>query len=311
MDQRGLIWWGAHGNNQPRLKRFLNELQEGVVPSTLWLAEDVGHNQEAKAENSALLPDVKELFSTPKPERLLKRILEVSTKPGDWVLDSFAGSGTTGAVAHKMGRRWIMVERGEHAHTHVLPRMKKVVDGTDDVGISTAVGWKGGGGFRFLRLAPSLLEKDDFGNWVVNKEYNSAMLAEAVCKLEGYRYAPSPDAYWQHGQSSGASFIYVTTQTLLVEHLRRLNEEVGPDRSLLICCSSFTAKILSEFPRLTIKKIPKAVLLRCEWGHDDYSTAIRDLPDAQKYSTSQPLGDKPAVKESRRRAAMKLGIGEG
>ena len=113
------------------------------------------------------------------------------TNRGDLVLDSFAGSGTTGAVAHKMGRRWIMVELGEHCHTHIIPRLTRVIDGKDPGGITNAVGWKGGGGFRYYRLAPSLLEKDKWGNWVINHDYNAAMLAEAVCKLEGFTYAPS------------------------------------------------------------------------------------------------------------------------
>ena len=173
-----------------------------------------------------------------------------------------------------------MVELGEHCHTHIIPRLKKVIEGGDEGGITQAVGWKGGGGFRYHRLAPSLLAKDEYGNWVVNKQYNAAMLAEAVCKLEGYRYAPSNEVYWQHGHSSEDSFIYVTTQTLLVEQLRRLNDEVGPKRSLLTCCGAFTARNLSDFPRLTVKKIPKAVLHRCEWGHDDYSLEIRNLPAA-------------------------------
>ncbi len=104
------------------------------------------------------------------PNGLLQRIIQIATNPGDLVLDSFAGSGTTGAVAHKMGRRWIMVELGEHCHTHIIPRLKKVIDGEDPGGITEAVGWKGGGGFRYYRLAPSLLEKDKWGNWVINKE---------------------------------------------------------------------------------------------------------------------------------------------
>ena len=118
-----------------------------------------------------------------KPEGLIKRIFELVTKRGDLVLDSFAGSGTTGAVAHKMGRRWIMVELGQHATTHIVPRLKAVVDGTDSSGITKAVSWKGGGGFRYYRLAPSLLEKDRWGNWVISNTYNPHMLAEAVCKL--------------------------------------------------------------------------------------------------------------------------------
>ena len=185
-----LIWWGKDGRNQPRLKRFLKDNKEGVVPITLWLSEEVGHNQEAKAENTSLLHADSELFSTPKPERLLKRIIEIATNPNDLVLDSFAGSGTTGAVAHKMGRRWIMIELGEHCHTDIIPRLKKVIDGEDQGGISKVVNWQGGGGFRYYSLAPSLLEQDRWGNWVVNKNYNPAMLAEALCKLEGFTYAP-------------------------------------------------------------------------------------------------------------------------
>src|SRR5262249_59708659 len=143
----------------------------------------VGSNKEASIDLKNLFGDA-EVFQTPKPEKLLQRILTLATQPGDWVLDSFAGSGTIGAVAHKMGRRWIMVELGEHCHTHILPRLKKVIDGTDEGGVTEAVGWQGGGGFRYFRLAPSLLEKDKWGNWVINKEYKPEMLAEAVSKLE-------------------------------------------------------------------------------------------------------------------------------
>jgi adenine-specific DNA-methyltransferase len=171
LDANNRIWWGAKGNNQPRLKRFLSEVREGVVPQTVWGHDEVGHTQEAKKEVMAVVPKDSDVFDTPKPERLIKRILEISTNPGDLILDSFAGSGTTGAVAHKMGRRWIMVELGEHCHTHIVPRLKKVIDGDDPGSITKAVGWKGGGGFRYYRLAPSLLEKDKWDNWVINKTY--------------------------------------------------------------------------------------------------------------------------------------------
>jgi adenine-specific DNA-methyltransferase len=274
-----LLWWGKNGRNQPRLKRFLRDNKEGVVPITLWPSEEVGHNQEAKAENSTLLPDQPELFSTPKPERLLKRVIELSTSPGDLVLDSFAGSGTTGAVAHKMGRRWIMVELGEHCHTHIIPRLQKVIDGTDQGGISKAVNWKGGGGFRYYRLAPSLLEKDKWGNWVINNKYNATMLAEALCKLEGFIYAPSDSIYWQHGHSTERDFVYVTTQNLSHAQLQQLSEEVGENRSLLVLCTAFRGKS-DAFANLTVKKIPRAVLTRCEWGHDDYSLRVENLPKA-------------------------------
>ena len=202
------------------------------------------------------------------------------TKPGDLVLDSFAGSGTTGAVAHKMGRRWIMIELGEHCHTHIIPRLTKVIDGSDPGGITDAVNWRGGGGFRYFRLAPSLLELDKWGNWIINTQYNAAMLAEAVCKLEGFRYAPSEEHYWLHGYSTEQDFIYVTTQTLTHEQLQALSEEVGASRTLLVLCLAYRAASADAYPNLTIKKIPQAVLSRCEYGHDDYSLQVANLPAA-------------------------------
>jgi adenine-specific DNA-methyltransferase len=252
-------------------------------PATFWPNEEVGHNHEAKLEVRAF--NSENVFDTPKPERLLKRVLEIATKPGDLVLDSFAGSGTTGAVAHKMGRRWIMVELGEHCHTHIVPRLRKVIDGADPGGVTEATGWQGGGGFRYYTLAPSLLERDRWGNWVISREYDAAMLSQAICKLEGFSYAPSEVLWWQHGASSERDFIYVTTQTLSAEQLQALAEELGPQRSLVLVCSAWrgiTAAAAAErWPNLTLKKIPKMVLERCEWGRDDYSLHVANLPMAQ------------------------------
>ena len=255
MDNDKRIWWGKDGNNVPRIKRFLSEVM-------------------------AVVPEANDVFQTPKPERLIKRILELATNPNDLVLDSFAGSGTTGAVAHKMGRRWIMIELGEHCQTHIIPRLQKVIDGKDQGGISKAVNWQGGGGFRYYTLAPSLMEQDRWGNWVVNKNYNPAMLAEALCKLEGFTYAPSDSQWWNHGYSSEQDFIYVTTQNLSHQQLEELSLEVGGDRSLLVCCAAFRGKA-DQFANLTLKKIPKMVLSRCEWAHDDYSLNVANLPMAK------------------------------
>ncbi len=226
-------------------------------------------------------------FDTPKPEKLNYRIFQIATNPGDLVLDSFAGSGTTGAVAHKMGRRWIMVELGQHAQTHIVPRLRKVIDGSDPGGVTKAVDWPGGGGFRFYRLAPSLLEQDRWGNWVINKQYNAAMLAEALCKLEGFTYAPSDTLYWQHGHSTERDFIYVTTASLSHAQLQQLAGDVGPERTLLVLCAAFRGR--SEYPNLTIKKIPRQVLSRCEWGHDDYSLQVENLPKAPGKPTQESL----------------------
>ncbi len=271
------VYFPNDGTGRPRIRQFKGE-EKGLVPMTWWDAAFAGDNEDAKKEILALFPD-QEPFGTPKPEKLLQQIIQIATNPGDWVLDSFAGSGTTGAVAHKMGRRWIMVELGEHCHTHIIPRLKKVIDGTDQSGISQAVGWGCGGGFRYFRLAPSLLEKDKWGNWVINKTYKPEMLTEAVCKLEGFVYAPSDTVYWQHGYSTERDFIYVTTQHLSHNRLQQLSDDVGEHRSLLVMCSAFRAKA-DRHPNLTVKKIPQTVLSRCEWGHDDYSLRVENLPKA-------------------------------
>jgi adenine-specific DNA-methyltransferase len=151
------IWFGADGSNVPRVKKFSTEVQTGLVPSTIWLHTEVGTNGNAKAEITGLFPDSVP-FSTPKPEALISRALHVSSNVGDLVLDSFLGSGTTAAVAHKMGRRYIGIEMGEHAKTHCVPRLRKVVDG-EQGGISEAVGWHGGGGFRFYRLGSQVFDE--------------------------------------------------------------------------------------------------------------------------------------------------------
>lgn len=275
LDRSNEIWWGKDGNGMPRRKMYLEDQGDLTkAPQTIWFFGDVGHTQDAKKEAIALNSD--DVFGTPKPERLMQRIIDIATNEGDLVLDSFAGSGTTGAVAHKMGRRWIMVELGKHCQTHIIPRLVKVVDGADLGGVTEAVGWEGGGGFRFFRLAPSLLETDRHGREVISKAYNAEMLTEALCKLEGFIYAPSETFYWQQGSSTERDFIYVTTQTLSQEQLVHLSEEVGPERSLLVLCTAFRGNQVA-FPNLTVKKIPNHVRNRCEWGHDDYSLNVENL----------------------------------
>jgi len=181
-----------------------------------------------------------------------------------------------------------VLELGKHCHTHIIPRLKKVVDGNDPGGITKTVAWEGGGGFRYFRLAPSLLEKDGWGNWVINRQYNAAMLSEALCKIEGFKYAPSDSVYWQQGQSTERDFIYVTTQTLTAEQLDELNDEVGRGRTLLVLCLAFRGKT-DRWPNLTVKKIPKTVLARCEWGHDDYSLQVENLPQSPPKLGQQQL----------------------
>ena len=284
----GRAYFGVDGDSLPIIKRYLTEVREGVAPRTWWSADEVGTNQQAKRDHlNKLLAGIPQ-FATPKPEGLLHRIVHIASNPGDWVLDSFAGSGTTGAVAHKMGRRWIMVELGDHCETHIIPRLRKVIDGRDQGGITEAVGWKAGGGFRYYRLAPSLLEKDKWGNWIISEQYNSTMLAEALCKIEGFLYAPCDEFYWQHGYSTETDFIYITTANLAHEQLQELSEDVGPDRTLLVLCTAFRGR-KDGYPNLTVKKIPRAVLSRCEWGKDDYSLNVENLPSAPPTPGQQAL----------------------
>lgn len=181
-----------------------------------------------------------------------------------------------------------MVELGEHCHTHIVPRLNKVIDGDDPGGVTESLEWGGGGGFQYFHLAPSLLEKDRWGNWVINRQFNAPMLAEALCKLEGFQYAPSDSLYWQHGHSTERDFIYVTTQVLSAEQLDQLNDEIGRQRTLLVLCVAFRGKA-ERWPNLTVKKIPKTVLARCEWGHDDYSLQVENLPQAQPKPGQQQL----------------------
>lgn len=183
LDREGRIWWGRDGNSPPRMKMFLSEADDGVMPTTLWASgEQFGFNQDGIRELRALGLE----FPTPKPEKLLSQVLHLATDPGDLVLDSFLGSGTTAAVAHKMGRRWIGIEMGEHAQTHCLLRLQKVIEG-EQGGISAAVGWQGGGGFRFLRLGEPVF--DDSG--AINPQVRFATLAAFVWQQEtGLAYAP-------------------------------------------------------------------------------------------------------------------------
>jgi adenine-specific DNA-methyltransferase len=252
--------------------------QEDLPPSSLWVdLEETGHNRQAKYEQKKLFPNLltSELFDTPKPERVIQKILKIATKPGDWVLDSFAGSGTTGAVAHKMNRNWVMVEMGNHCENFIRPRMEKVIKGEDQGGISEEENWTGGGGFKYYDLAPSLLQKDNRGNWVISPKYNGTMLAEAVCKHEGFKFWPDQNLYWKQGHSTEKDFIFVTTEFLTAERLEKIAALLKPEESLLICAKAYKVPA-NKYSNITIKKIPQILLGRCEFGRDDYSLNIKE-----------------------------------
>jgi adenine-specific DNA-methyltransferase len=314
------LYWPRGGETRPRIKMFAGE-EEGLAPMTWWTADECGDNDAAKKETMLLFPGIT-AFSTPKPEKLLQRIIHIATNTQDIVLDSFLGSGTTAAVAHKMGRRWIGIELGEHAVTHCQPRLRKVVTGEDPGGVTEQTNWRGGGGFRFMRLAPSLLERDRWGNWVVSREYNAAMLTEALCKLEGFRYDPSPEVFWQQGRSTDTDYLYATTQTLDSVQLEWLSHDVGDHRSLLVLCRSWRGNA-EQWPNLTLKKVPNAVLGRCEFGKDDYSLQVAALPAAADHAADQdddqqhdhdhptpaaPRASRPAAKKAVRKTGARSAL---
>ena len=275
---KGRIYEQFYKGEKCRLLAWLKDIGEMIdgilykkdVQGTYWNLSS--HLNNLTKEGNVLFPKGK------KPEYLVSRILEMCSDAGDLILDSFLGSGTTAAVAQKMGRKYIGIELGNHAYTHCHPRLKMVTDGTDQGGISKTQNWKGGSGFKFYELAPSLLKEDKFGNLIINKEYNADMLAAAMAKQEGYTYHPDASLYWKQGQSSEHDFIYTTTQFLTIESLDAISETMQEDESLLICCTAFQKECTNHAKNITVKKIPQMLLGRCEFNKDDYSLNIIDMP---------------------------------
>ncbi len=270
------VWFGPDGNNVPALKRFLTEVRDGIVPQTIWPYQEVGHTQEAKKEIKAL--QFEAIFDTPKPERLIERVLTIATNPGDLVLDSFLGSGTTAAVAHKMGRRYIGVEMGDHAYTHCKVRLDQVVSGEDTGGITKSVDWQGGGGYRFYELAPTLINEDPFGEAVINPDYDAGMLASAVALHEGFTYQPSEGLFWKQSVGNENSYLFVTTRHLNSAYLDSIQDTMEDGEYLVIACRSFESGLDKAYPNITIKKIPQMLLSRCEFGKVDYNLNIVHPP---------------------------------
>lgn len=270
------VWFGVDGDGRPAIKRFISEVSSTIPATTIWLHEEVGHNDESKKESKVLFGD--QLFGTPKPERLLERVISLATNPNDIVLDSFLGSGTTTAVAHKMKRKYIGIEVEKHAFTHVYPRMKKVVDGNDKLKLSEVLKWKGGGGFKFYVLAPSFIIIDEFGNPVIDPYYDDTKLIRAMCKLTNYIFSPSPTEYWKQGKGQGNNHIYITTQMLSVAMVQQIAQHLKPNEFLLICPKKFEHGCEKIDSRITVKKIPQSILNACQFGKKEYLLPIKDEP---------------------------------
>lgn len=273
------IVFGKTGKSKPQMKRFLADAQEkGQVAGTWW--DDCGTATEASKELIKILGK-QDRFATPKPERLIERVLTLGSDEGDLVMDSFLGSGTTAAVASKMNRKWLGVELGDHAYTHCIPRLKQVIDGTDQGGISKAVGWKGGSGFKFYELATSLLAQDEHGNWVISKDYDANMLAHAMAKQEGFTYDPSQSTYWKQGFSTENDYIFTTTQHVTVELLDTIHAAMQDDESLLLACRAFDGACKDRYDNITVKKIPHILLGRCEFGRVDYNLNVTESVESE------------------------------
>ncbi len=274
IDNDGKINYAQNGRRFVFLDNSLNLLDNGETDLGTLLCDfwtDIDF-QNTQNEGNNSFPAGK------KPEKLLNRIFKLFTVEGDIVLDSFLGSGSTAAAALKLKRKFIGVEIGQHAISHCYPRLKNIIDGTDRSGISEDANWLGGSGFKFYTLAPSLLKKDKFGHWVMSDEYNADMLAAAMAKQEGFKYNPSETQFWKQGHSSEQDFIFTTTQFITVQQLEAIAEDMQTGESLLVCCKAFQPECKNKYPNITIKKIPQLLLDRCEFGRDDYSLNIVNLP---------------------------------
>lgn len=268
-DKKGNIYWTKTGT--PYLKLFLDE-SEGQISSN-WF-DDCGVNEDS----SEHLKEIGIKFDFSKPEKLVNKIMKIASNEGELVLDSFLGSGTTCAVAHKMKRRYIGIEMGDHAYTHCKVRLDKVVDGSDQGGISKSVNWQGGGGYRFYELAPTLINKDDFDEFVINKEYDADMLASAVALHEGFNFEPDSEIFWKQSKGNESSFLFVTTRHLNLAYLDSIKSTMEEGEYLIIACKSFETGLDKLYPNITIKKIPQMLLARCEFGKDNYNLNIVNPP---------------------------------
>ena len=216
-----------------------------------------------------------------KPEQLVRQIVDMSTSPGDLVLDSFLGSGTTAAVAHKMNRRYIGIEMGDHAYTHCKVRLDKVIDGEDSGGITKAVNWQGGGGYRFYELAPTLIKLDSFGEPVISEEYDADRLAAAVALNEGYVYQPDSSAFWKQARGSEKSWLFTTTRTITAAYLDSIAQDLGEGEFLTIAATSFAPELAKAYKNITLRLIPQMLLKKCTFGVDNYNLPIVDPPKVE------------------------------
>lgn len=213
-----------------------------------------------------------------KPEILLELILKYFSNPNDIILDSFLGSGTTAAVAHKMNRKYIGIEMGEHVYTHCKVRLDKVISGEDKGGITKNVNWQGGGAYRFYELAPTLINEDKFGEMVINKEYSPEMLANAVALHEGYNFNPNKETFWKQSKSTENSYLLVTTKYIDINFLNSIKNDMEDEEYLVIACKNYDKVLEKKYSNIEIKKIPEMLLEKCEFNVENYNLNIINTP---------------------------------
>ena len=259
-----------------------NHIKKGGQPKKMKNLLSIAHygiatNEDATLESEHLFGNI-DSFDNPKPELLISILIGAITNEGDLVLDSFLGSGTTCAVAHKMNRRYIGIDMGDHAYTHCKVRLDKVIDGSDQGGISKSVNWKGGGAYKFYELAPTLINKDDFGEYIINKEYDADMLASAVALHEGFSYEPDKTIFWKQSKGNENSYLFVTTRHLTSSYIDSIESTMEDGEYLIIACKSFESGIDKLYSNITIKKIPQMLLSRCEFDKENYNLNIINPP---------------------------------
>lgn len=275
---KGEVYEQFYKGDKCRLFVWLKDTSE-VIGDELYKKDELGTYWDMNAwmKNVAKEGNV-QFKNSKKPEELISRIFEMATNEGDMVLDSFLGSGTTIAVAHKMNRKWVGIEMGEHAYSLCKKRIDSVIAGDDTRGVTEKYNWNGGGGYTFYELAPSLINKDAFGESVINKEYDSNLLAAAIAMHEGFKYSPHPDVFWKQSQGNENSYLYVTTSHVSTRLLDSIADSMAEGEYLVIACKSFDANCLDYLKNIIVKKIPQSLLSKCEYGVDNYDLNIVNPP---------------------------------
>lgn len=274
------IWFGTEGNNVPSIKRFLSEVKDGIVAQTLWTYQEVGHTQDAKREVKAF--NSADVFATPKPERLIERILTLATNEGDLVLDSFLGSGTTAAVAHKMHRRFIGIEMGSQCYTHSKVRLDAVISGQDKGGVTESQGWTCGGGYKFLELAPSLCVRDENGIYIINPAYEEEKIVASVAKLHGFVKDETETNILKKFKRGEHQFLFATRNYLTKEILQTLVAEFNSDDTLFLYLACYDAGIEKLYKdKITIEKIPQSLLRQFDFDRT-YPLNINDTENSDE-----------------------------